>query len=217
MSCYALSIFLRSGSIDLFTVTWWSASQVATMPKKFKGENSKASEARARKESKRQAGLEEKQKALEDEYWRDDDKQLMKKQERKVCTMPFQKSKILQSCIGECSHTFKNLTGLTVTCWECITLKSWSLFLPLFSSKDNREKKKLEQLERKKEKEKLLEDEMASLKSAKPTPAKVTRAEIAANREREAAEGMSAMKWKNMSVLSLSASCGLFRDTNWTV
>ena len=58
------------------------------MPKKFKGENSKAAEARARKESKRQEELEKKQKALEDEYWRDDDKHALRKQQRKVCAVP---------------------------------------------------------------------------------------------------------------------------------
>ena len=54
------------------------------MPKKFKGENSKATEAKARKSAQREAEDERKQKQLEDEYWKDDDKHLLKKQQRKV-------------------------------------------------------------------------------------------------------------------------------------
>ncbi|ELU05690.1 hypothetical protein CAPTEDRAFT_214772 [Capitella teleta] len=44
------------------------------MPKKFKGENSKASEAKARKEAARLEAAEKKKKEIEDEFWRDDDK-----------------------------------------------------------------------------------------------------------------------------------------------
>ena len=54
------------------------------MPKKFKGENSKAAEARAKKAQKQHEEADRKQKALEDEYWRDDDKHVMRKQQRKV-------------------------------------------------------------------------------------------------------------------------------------
>ncbi len=54
------------------------------MPKKFKGENSKAVEARARKAAAKAAVDEAKQRAAEDEYWRDDDKHVAKKQARKV-------------------------------------------------------------------------------------------------------------------------------------
>ncbi len=54
------------------------------MPKKFKGENSKAAEARARKAAQKDAENEKKQKALEDEYWKDDDKHAARKQQRKV-------------------------------------------------------------------------------------------------------------------------------------
>ena len=53
------------------------------MPKKFVGENSKAAQARARKEEKSQAEKEKKQKQIDDEYWKDDDKQIAKKQVRK--------------------------------------------------------------------------------------------------------------------------------------
>ena len=54
------------------------------MPKKFKGENSKAAEARARKSAAREQAEAAKQRAIEDEYWRDDDKHVAKKQARKV-------------------------------------------------------------------------------------------------------------------------------------
>ena len=54
------------------------------MPKKFKGENSKAAEARARKSAAREQAEAAKQKAIKDEYWRDDDKHAAKKQARKV-------------------------------------------------------------------------------------------------------------------------------------
>jgi len=53
------------------------------MPKKFKGENSKAVEARARKEEKTTSEKDKKQKAIDDAYWQDDNKQLQKKQSRK--------------------------------------------------------------------------------------------------------------------------------------
>lgn len=54
------------------------------MPKKFKGENSKAAEARARKEAAKQADLEKKQKEAEDALWADDDKHVQRKLQRKV-------------------------------------------------------------------------------------------------------------------------------------
>ena len=47
----------------------------------------------------------------------------------------------------------------------------------------------MEQLEKKKEIEQQLAEEMSSIKSAKPTPSKVTRADIQAQRERDAATG----------------------------
>lgn len=50
------------------------------MPKKFKGENSKAVEARARKQEKAEAEKSKKEKAIEDEYWKDDNKAAAKKQ-----------------------------------------------------------------------------------------------------------------------------------------
>ena len=54
------------------------------MPKKFKGTNSKAEEARARKDAVRLAEKERKQREEEDKYWEDNDKHVMKKQQRKV-------------------------------------------------------------------------------------------------------------------------------------
>lgn len=54
------------------------------MPKKFKGTNSKAEEARARKDAARLAEKERKQKEEEDRYWEDNDKHVMRKQQRKV-------------------------------------------------------------------------------------------------------------------------------------
>lgn len=56
------------------------------MPKKFVGENSKAAEARARKEVVRKDQQQKKQQAIEDAYWRDDDKHVTKKLQRKVCS-----------------------------------------------------------------------------------------------------------------------------------
>jgi len=53
------------------------------MPKKFKGENSKAVVARARKAAIQHEKEEKLKAAAEDEYWRDDDKHLQKKQQRK--------------------------------------------------------------------------------------------------------------------------------------
>lgn len=53
------------------------------MPKKFKGENSKAAEARARKTAQKDAEEERKQKQLEDQYWQEDDKNVLKKLQRK--------------------------------------------------------------------------------------------------------------------------------------
>ncbi len=53
------------------------------MSKKF-GINTKSAEAQARKDAVKQANERDKQLKLEDEYWRDDDKNIQKKQQRKV-------------------------------------------------------------------------------------------------------------------------------------
>ena len=57
------------------------------MPKKFKGENSKAVEARERRDSKKQAEVHRKQREEEDAYWRDDDKRVHRKEQRKVSSL----------------------------------------------------------------------------------------------------------------------------------
>lgn len=57
---------------------------LVAMPKKFKGENSKAVEARERKSAAKREEADRKQKAAEDAYWADDDKQNAKKAQRKV-------------------------------------------------------------------------------------------------------------------------------------
>ena len=54
------------------------------MPKKFKGENSKATEARVRKAAQQQAEEDRKKQQLEEEYWKEDDKHVLKKLQRKV-------------------------------------------------------------------------------------------------------------------------------------
>jgi hypothetical protein len=53
------------------------------MSKKF-GVNTKSADARARKDAVKTTNDRDKQQKLEDEYWRDDDKQVQKKQQRKV-------------------------------------------------------------------------------------------------------------------------------------
>lgn len=53
------------------------------MPKKFVGMNSKASEAKARRDAIKQEADAQKKKAIEDEFWKDDDKNSAKKQKRK--------------------------------------------------------------------------------------------------------------------------------------
>ncbi|XP_003465139.1 coiled-coil domain-containing protein 124 [Cavia porcellus] len=53
------------------------------MPKKFQGENTKSAAARARKAEAKAAADARKQKELEDAYWRDEDKHVMRKEQRK--------------------------------------------------------------------------------------------------------------------------------------
>ncbi|XP_025076589.1 coiled-coil domain-containing protein 124-like [Pomacea canaliculata] len=113
------------------------------MPKKFKGENSKAAEARARKEAVKQAETERKQKEEEDALWADEDKHVQRKQQRK----------------------------------------------------ETKEKKRVELLEKKKELQRLADEEMSQMKGAKQdTLSKLTRAQIQANRERLEAEAAAAAK-----------------------
>lgn len=54
------------------------------MPKKFAGENSKAVAARARKTAVKDAEVSKKKNEAEDLQWKEDDKNILKKQQRKV-------------------------------------------------------------------------------------------------------------------------------------
>lgn len=60
-----------------------------SMPKKFKGVNTKAEAARERKQTAKAAADEKKRQQEEDEYWRDDDKHVARKEQRKVATIQF--------------------------------------------------------------------------------------------------------------------------------
>ena len=53
------------------------------MPKKFAGENSKAVQAKARKAEARNVEVDKKAKAAEDALWAEDDKLVLRKQEKK--------------------------------------------------------------------------------------------------------------------------------------
>lgn len=105
------------------------------MPKKFQGENSKAVQARARKEAKRQEEIQRKTKAAEDKLWEDNDKNLARKQQRK----------------------------------------------------DERDRKRLETLERKQQLKQLHDEEMSSLKGKNSlAPTKITRSQIENNIQAQA-------------------------------
>lgn len=54
------------------------------MPKKFQGENTKSAAARARKAEAKAAADAKRQQELEDAYWKDEDKHVMRKEQRKV-------------------------------------------------------------------------------------------------------------------------------------
>lgn len=110
---------------------WCRKREVPGMPKKFQGENSKSATARARKAEAKAEADARKQKELEDALWEDNDKHVVKKEQRR----------------------------------------------------DDKERKRLEALERKKEKQRLLEEEDAQIKGkqTKETPSKVTRAQIVEN------------------------------------
>lgn len=54
------------------------------MPKKFSGENTKATAARTRKAEARQVELERIETQKEDAYWADDDKHVQRKLQRQV-------------------------------------------------------------------------------------------------------------------------------------
>lgn len=100
------------------------------MPKKFQGENTKSAAARARKADAKAAADAKRQQEQEDALWKDDDKHVLRKEQRK----------------------------------------------------EDREKRRLEQLERKKEAQRLLDEEAANLRGklqkSVATPPKITRAQI---------------------------------------
>lgn len=73
-------------------------SFVATMPKKFAGVNSKAAAAKARKEDKADAEKAQREAAIEDAKWRDDDKKLAKKQVGGVIRAVHKAKDLLHSC-----------------------------------------------------------------------------------------------------------------------
>lgn len=58
------------------------------MPKKFVGENSKATVAKARKSAAKEEERTKQEKAKEDAYWADDDKHVQRKQQKKVPIRP---------------------------------------------------------------------------------------------------------------------------------
>ncbi|XP_051950284.1 coiled-coil domain-containing protein 124-like [Xyrauchen texanus] len=101
------------------------------MPKKFQGENTKSATAKARKADAKATADAHKQKELEDARWEDNDKHVIKKEQRR----------------------------------------------------DDKERKRLEALEKKREKQMLLdeEDSMIKVKKTKEPPSKVTRAQIEEN------------------------------------
>lgn len=130
------------------------------MPKKFQGENSKAATARARKaEAKAQADA-RKQKEIEDALWEDNDKHVMRKEQRK----------------------------------------------------EDKEKRRLEALERKKENQRLLDEEDARIKgraakeaaaAAAAAAAKVTRAQIEETLRKEHEQKPQEVKEKEKSHLEM--------------
>nr|XP_033788644.1 coiled-coil domain-containing protein 124-like [Geotrypetes seraphini] len=109
------------------------------MPKKFQGENTKSAAARARKAEAKAVADAKRQQELEDAYWKDDDKHVARKEQRK----------------GE------------------------------------KEKKRLDHLERKKEAQRLLEEEDLKIKgkiNKAGAPGKVTRAQIEETLQKEESE-----------------------------
>ncbi|XP_066500152.1 coiled-coil domain-containing protein 124 [Hoplias malabaricus] len=108
------------------------------MPKKFQGENSKSAVARARKAEAKAVADARKQQELEDALWQENDKHVLKKEQRK----------------------------------------------------DEKEKKRLEVLERKRENQRLLDEESSRIKGKlqKEPSGKVTRAQIEENLQKEQLE-----------------------------
>ncbi|XP_055514295.1 coiled-coil domain-containing protein 124-like [Leucoraja erinacea] len=125
------------------------------MPKKFQGENSKSAAARARKAEVKAAADAKLRRELEDAFWKDDDKHIARKEQRKV----------------------------------------------------EKEKKRVDVLERKKEIQRLLDEEGCSMtvKASKPAPpVKITRAQIEASVKREnGGQAAEEVKEKQMSHLEV--------------
>ncbi|XP_028818915.1 coiled-coil domain-containing protein 124 [Denticeps clupeoides] len=122
------------------------------MPKKFQGENSKSAAARARKAEAKAVADARKQKEVEDALWEDNDKHVMKKEQRR----------------------------------------------------DDKEKKRLELLERKKETQRLLDEEDSKMKGKTSKEAlgrKVTRAQIEETLRLEQEQKPEEMKEKEKSHL----------------
>lgn len=67
------------------------------MPKKFKGVNTKAEEARNRKAQAKSAEKEKKEREAEDKLWEDNDKHVAKKQNRKVTTFSLSEFEVNRS------------------------------------------------------------------------------------------------------------------------
>lgn len=75
------------------------------MPKKWHGPSGKAAEALAKKHEQKTAEKERIQKEIEDEFWRDDDKNLQKKQQRKVFIGSF----LVQCCLDALLACYKQV------------------------------------------------------------------------------------------------------------
>ncbi|KAH3838526.1 hypothetical protein DPMN_111936 [Dreissena polymorpha] len=80
------------------------------MPKKFKGENSKAAEAKERKSAQKADEAARKQAAEEDAFWADDDKHIVKKQQRK------DQLRILHNGLCSLDHSVNSRTSPIVIC-----------------------------------------------------------------------------------------------------
>ncbi|KAM9503630.1 coiled-coil domain-containing protein 124 isoform 1-T1 [Salvelinus alpinus] len=136
------------------------------MPKKFQGENSKAMTAKARKAEAKAVEDSRKKKELEDALWQENDKHVLKKEQRK----------------------------------------------------DDKEKKRLEALERKKENQRLLDEEAAKIKgkakeAAAVAACKVTRAQIEETLRIEQAlqqQEQPKEKGNDLTIIPLSINQALF-------
>ena len=99
---------------------------VYSMPKKWKGDNPKAVEARERRESKKQVELERKQRAEEDAYWKDDDKYVQRKEQRKVST----------KCGAWPECGFESSLGAVLSHHTCLTCGCGNILIVLCEGSD---------------------------------------------------------------------------------